>query len=55
VLGLCQTYHWVSNHFGVHLVALLGDVGHMEFNFGPFRDSVYVGARYMNGLRKNAP
>jgi hypothetical protein len=30
---------------------LLGDVGHVESGFSPFRDSVSVGARYVHGLR----
>ena len=30
---------------------LLGDVGHVESPFGPFGDSVSVGARYVHGLR----
>ena len=30
---------------------LLGDVGHVEPRFSPFRDSVSVGERYMHGLR----
>ena len=29
----------------VHLMELLGDVGHVESCFGPFRYSVSVGAR----------
>jgi hypothetical protein len=29
---------------------LLGDVGHVESRFGPFRDSVSVGARLVHGL-----
>jgi hypothetical protein len=31
---------------------LLGDVGHLESRFGPFRDTVSVGARYVNGLHQ---
>jgi hypothetical protein len=31
---------------------LLGDMGHVESRFGPFRDSVSVGARYERGLRQ---
>jgi hypothetical protein len=31
---------------------LLGDVGHVENRFGPFRDNVSVGARKVHGLRK---
>jgi hypothetical protein len=29
---------------------LQGDVGHVESYFGPFEDSVVVGARYVYGL-----
>jgi hypothetical protein len=29
---------------------LLGDVGHVESRFGPFADSVSVGARLVHGL-----
>jgi hypothetical protein len=31
--------------FWMHLMELLGDVGHIESRFGPFGDSVSVGAR----------
>jgi hypothetical protein len=31
---------------------LLGDVGHVESHFGPFGDSVTVGARLVLGLRQ---
>jgi hypothetical protein len=31
---------------------LLCDMGHMESHFGPFGDSVRVGARQVHGLRK---
>jgi hypothetical protein len=31
---------------------LLGDVGHVESCFGPFRDSVSVVARKVHGLRQ---
>jgi hypothetical protein len=30
---------------------LLGDVGHVESCFGPFGDSVSVGARQVHGMR----
>jgi hypothetical protein len=30
---------------------LLGDVGHVESRFGPFGDSVSVGARQLHSLR----
>jgi hypothetical protein len=29
----------------MHPMELLGDVGHVESHFGPFRDSASVGAR----------
>jgi hypothetical protein len=31
--------------FWMHLIKLLGDVGHVKFHFGPFRNIVSVGAR----------
>jgi hypothetical protein len=31
--------------FWTHMMELLGDVGHVESRFGPFGDSVSVGAR----------
>jgi hypothetical protein len=31
--------------FWIHLMELLGDVGHIEPNFSPFGDCVSVGAR----------
>jgi hypothetical protein len=31
---------------------LLGDVVHVESHFGPFQDSVSVGARWVHDLRK---
>jgi hypothetical protein len=31
---------------------LLGDMGHVESYFGPFGDSVSVGARLVHGLRQ---
>ena len=36
----------------MHPIELLGDMGHVESCFGPFGDSVSVGARYMRGLRE---
>jgi hypothetical protein len=35
----------------MHLMELLGDVGHAESRFGLFGDSVSVGARLVHGLR----
>jgi hypothetical protein len=29
----------------MHPMQLIGDVGHVEYRFGPFRDVVSVGAR----------
>ena len=37
------TIAWKS--FWTHPTELLGDVGHVESHFGPFGDSVNVGAR----------
>jgi hypothetical protein len=34
-----------------HPMELLGDVGHVESRFGPFRDGVSVGARKVHSLR----
>jgi hypothetical protein len=31
---------------------LLGDEGHVDSHFGPFGDSVSVGARLVHGLRQ---
>jgi hypothetical protein len=31
---------------------LLGDVGHLESYFGPLRDGVSFGARYLHGSRQ---
>jgi hypothetical protein len=33
-------------------MALLGDVGHLEYCFGPLGDGVSVGARLVHGLRE---
>ena len=32
---------------------LLGDMGHVESSFGPFGDSVSVGARQLHGLHQS--
>ena len=37
--------------FWTHPMELLGNVGHVESRFGPFEDSVSVGARLVHGLR----
>jgi hypothetical protein len=39
---------WKS--FWTHPMELLSDVGHVESHFGPFGDSVCVGARLVHGL-----
>jgi hypothetical protein len=31
---------------------LLGDVGHVESHFGPFEDSICLGARYIHSLHQ---
>jgi hypothetical protein len=36
----------------MHPMELLRDVGHVESPFGPFRDSVSFGARWLHGLRQ---
>jgi hypothetical protein len=41
---------WAEHTIGLEIVCtppmeLLGDMGHVEFHFGPFADSVSVGAR----------
>jgi hypothetical protein len=35
----------------MHPMELLGDMGHVQYRFGPFGDSVSVGARLVHGLR----
>jgi hypothetical protein len=34
------------------MIELLGNVGHVESRFGPFRDSVGIGARYIHSLHQ---
>ena len=36
----------------MHAIELLGDVGLVESRFGPFGDSVSVGAREVHGFRQ---
>ena len=38
--------------FWTHPMELLGDVGHVKSGFGPFGDSVSIGARKLHGLRQ---
>ena len=44
-LGLRRMYHRLGNHFGSHLMKLLGDVAHVESLSFSFGDKVSVGAR----------
>jgi hypothetical protein len=39
----------------MHPMELLGDMGQVESRFGPFGNSVSVGARLLHGLRPNVP
>ena len=41
-----------SESFWTHPMELLGDVGHVDSYFGPFRDIVNVGARLEHDLRQ---
>ena len=34
-------------------MVLLGDVGHVDYLFGPFSDAVSVDARYVHGYRQS--
>jgi hypothetical protein len=43
---------WAQKSFWTYPMDLLGDVGHVECHFGPFRDSVSVGARLVHGLHQ---
>jgi hypothetical protein len=43
---LRRTYHRLKKSFWTHLIELLGDVGHLDSHFGPFGDSVKIGARF---------
>jgi hypothetical protein len=38
--------------FWTHPIEHLGDVGHVESHFGPFRDSVSIGVIYVHSLRQ---
>jgi hypothetical protein len=42
---ICVEHTTGSKSFWTHLIELLGDVDHVESHFGPFGDSVSVGAR----------
>jgi hypothetical protein len=39
----------------MHPIKLLGDVGHLESHFGPFRDGVGVVARQVSRFAPNVP
>ena len=43
--GLRRMFHRLGKSFWTHSMELLGDVGHVESCFGPFRDGVGVSAR----------
>ena len=36
----------------MHPMELQGEMGHVESRFGPFGDSVSIGARYVHGLHQ---
>ena len=42
---VCREHTVGLKSFWTHPMELLGDVGHVESRFGPFEDSVSVGAR----------
>jgi hypothetical protein len=46
--------HATGSEIIFHPMELLGDVGHVESHFGPSRDSVSVGARWVHGLRQTS-
>jgi hypothetical protein len=48
---LRRTYHSLKS-FWVYSMELLGDVGHVDSSFGPFRDGASVSARKVHGLRQ---
>jgi hypothetical protein len=45
VHGFALNIPQAQNSFWTHLIEHLGDVGHVESHFGPFRDSVSIGVR----------
>ena len=45
VHALRRTYHRLKKSFWTHPMKQLVDMGHVESYFGPFGDSVSVGAR----------
>jgi hypothetical protein len=42
---VCAKHNIGLEIFWIKLMELLGDVAHAEYRFGPFHDSVSVGAR----------
>jgi hypothetical protein len=40
VHSLRRMYHKAQKSYWTHPIELLGDLGHVEFRFGPFEDSV---------------
>jgi hypothetical protein len=49
---LRRTYRKLKNHFGHTRWKLVGYVGHVESRFGPFGDSVSLGARQIHSLHQ---
>jgi hypothetical protein len=45
VHDLRRAYHRLEKLFWTHQIEHLGDVRHVESNFGPFRDSVSISVR----------
>jgi hypothetical protein len=45
VHGFALNIPQAQKSFCTHLIEHLGDVGHVESHFSPFRDSVSIGAR----------
>jgi hypothetical protein len=45
VHGFALNIPQAQKSFWTHLIEHLGDVGHVDSHFGPFRDSVSIGAR----------
>ena len=52
---LCAERTKARKLFWMHPMELLVDVGHVESCFGPFGDSVSVGARYVHVLHPLVP
>jgi hypothetical protein len=52
VHGFALNIPQAQKSFWTHLIEHLGDVGHVESHFGPFRDSVSIGVTSVHGLRQ---